>query len=126
MKRNQSERAPLFITDAIICARQIVKGSLVQILAGTYQVPSIGEMISVLENGFRHSFDEFMTRRRIIRSHLNWNEGQVEAELEIQKRRFENELRVNLNVAAISTIQEVENLITSLNSAIKKWKIENL
>ena len=89
-------------------------------------MPSIGEMISVLENGFRHSFDEFMTRRRIIRSHLNWNEGQVEAELEIQKRRFENELRVNLNVAAISTIQEVENLITSLNSAIKKWKIENL
>ena len=126
MKKNQSERTPLFITNAKICARQIVKESLVRILAGTYQVPSIKQMISVLENGFRHSFDEFMTRRRIIRSHLNWSEDQVEAELEIQKRRFENELRMNLSVAAMETIQEVENLITSLNSAIKKWKIENL
>jgi len=46
--------------------------------------------------------------------------------MEAQKRRFENELVVNLRVAAINTIEEVENLVASLNQAIKKWKIENL
>jgi RNA processing factor Prp31 len=104
----------------------IVRESLVKILAGTYQVPSLEEMISILEKEFDHPFDEFMTRRRIIRSHLDWNKDQVEAEIERQKRRFENELRVNLRVAAVNTIQEIENLITSLNNAVKKWKIEDL
>ena len=126
MKTDQPERTPLYITDAKACARHIVKESLDQILAGTYKIPTIEEMISVLENAFEHSFDEFMTRRRIIKSHLNWSDEQIEAELEMQKRRFENELSVNLRVAAIDTIEEVENLIASLNNAIKTWKIENL
>ena len=57
---------------------------------------------------------------------MDWGEDQVEDELETQKRRFENELGVNLRVAALNTIEEIEKLITGLNEAIKKWKIENL
>ena len=95
-------------------------------MAGTYHVPSPDEMIEILKKGFDHPFDEFMARRRIIKSHLDWSEDQIKAEIELQKRRFENELIVNLRVAAINTIEEIENLITSLNLAIKKWKVENL
>ena len=126
MKNIQRERNPLYITDAKNCARLVVKASLGKILSGTYQVPSLEEMISVLERDFVHRFDEFMVRRRIIKSHLDWDEHQIEAELESQKRHFENELNVNLRVAALNTIKEIENLIASLNNAIKQWKIKNL
>ena len=126
MNKIQRERTPLYISDAKKCARQMVRESLAEILAATYQTPSLEEMISILQRDFDHSFDEFMTRRKIIRSHLDWSEDQVESEIEVQKRRFENELGVNLRVAALSTIEEIEKLITNLNNAIKKWKIENL
>ena len=122
----QKERQPLYISDAKKCARQMVRESLAEILAATYQTPSLEEMIAVLQRDFEHSFDEFMARRKIMRSHINWGEDQVEDELETQKRRFENELGVNLRVAALNTIGEIEKLITGLNTAIKKWKIENL
>jgi hypothetical protein len=126
MNKIQRERKPLYISDAKKCAKQMVRESLAEILATTYQAPSLEEMISILKSNFDHSFDEFMARRKIIRSHLDWGEDQVEAEIEMQKRRFENELGVNLRVAALNTIEEIEKLITSLNNAIKKWKIENL
>ena len=126
MNKLQRERTPLYISDAKKCARQIVRESLAEILAATYQTPSPEEMVSVLKRDFDHSFDEFMTRRKIMKSHLGWSEDQIEAELEVQKRRFENELGVNLRVAALNTIEEIEKLIASLNNAIKKWKIENL
>lgn len=126
MKKIQIERTPLYISDAKICARQMVRESLTKILAGTYQTPSLEEMISILKKDFDHSFDEFMARRKAMKSHLDWSEDQIEAEIEMQKRRFENELGVNLRVAALNTIEEIEKLITSLNNAVKKWKIENL
>ncbi len=123
---NQRERKPFYISDAKKCARQVVRESLAEILAATYQTPSLEEMDSVLKRDFEHSFDEFMARRKIMKSHIDWSEDQIEGELEMQKRRFENELGVNLRVAALNTIEEIEKLITSLNDAIKKWKIENL
>jgi len=126
MNRMQKERTPLYITDAKKCARQMVRDALAEILARTYQTPSLEEMISILERDFDHSFDEFMVRRKIMKSHIDWGEDQIENEIEMQKRRFENELSVNLKVAALNTIEEIEKLITSLNNAIKKWKIENL
>jgi hypothetical protein len=126
VKKINQERTPLYITDAKTCARHIVRDSLGEILAGTYHIPSPEEMIVILKKGFEHPFDEFMTRRRIIKSHLDWGEDQIKAEIELQKRRFENELVVNLRVAALNTIEEIENLIASLNLAIKKWKVENL
>ena len=104
----------------------MVRESLTKILADRYQTPSLEEMISILKRDFDHSFDEFMARRKIMRSHLDWSEDQIESEIEMQKRRFENELGVNLRVAALSTIEEIEKLITNLNNAIEKWKIENL
>ena len=126
MKILQKERTPLYVSDVKVCARQMVRESLAQILAGTYQIPSIDEMISILERDFEHSFDDFMTRRKIMKSHLTWSKEQIDDELERQKRRYENELRVNLRVAALKTIEEIENLVKSLNEAITKWKIENL
>jgi RNA processing factor Prp31 len=126
MIKIQRERTPLYISDAKKCAKQMVRESLAEIFATTYQVPSLEEMISILKRDFDHSFDEFMARRNIMKSHVNWSEDQIEAEIEMQKRRFENELGVNLRVAALNTIEEIEKLITSLNNAIKKWKIENL
>jgi hypothetical protein len=126
MNKMQRERMPLYISDARKCAQQMVRESLVQILAATYRAPSLEEMISILKRDFDHSFDEFMARRKIMKSHLDWSEEQIEAEIEMQKRRFENELGVNLRVAALNTIEEIEKLITNLNNAIKKWKIENL
>jgi RNA processing factor Prp31 len=104
----------------------MVRESLAEILAAKYQTPSLEQMISILTRDFDHSFDEFMTRRGIMKSHPEWGDDQIEAEIEMQKRRFENELGVNLRVAALNTIEEIEKLITSLNNAIKKWKIENL
>jgi len=126
MNKIQRERAPLYISDAKKCAMQMVRESLAEILGATYQAPSLEEMISILRRNFDHSFDEFMARRKVTRSHLDWSEDQIESEIEMQKRRFENELGVNLRVAALKTIEEIEKLITSLNNAIKKWKIENL
>jgi hypothetical protein len=126
MNKIQRERKPLYISDVKKCARQIVRESLPEILAATYQTPSLEEMIAVLQRGFEHSFDEFMARRKIMKSHIDWGENRIEDELEAQKRRFENELGVNLRVAALNTIEEIEKLITGLNNAIKKWKIENL
>jgi DNA-directed RNA polymerase len=126
MKTLQKERTPLYVSDAKTCARQMVRESLGQILAGTYQIPSYDEMLTILDRDYEHSFDEFMTRRKIMKSHLTWSREQVDDEMERQKRRYENELRVNLRVAALKTIEEIENLVKGLNEAITKWKIENL
>ena len=126
MIKIQKERTPLYISDAKKCARQMVRESLDEILTAKYETPSLEEMTSILKRDFDHSFNEFLARRKIMRSHLDWSEDQIEAEIEEQKRRFENELGVNLRVAALNTIEEIEKLISSLNNAIKRWKIENL
>ena len=126
MKTLQRERTPLYVSDAKNCARHMVRESLDQILAGTFEIPSYEKMISILERDFEHTFDEFMARRKIMKSHISWGREQVDDELENQKIRYENELRVNLRVAALNTIEEIENLVKSLNQAITEWKIENL
>ena len=108
------------------CARQIVKESLNRILAGTYEVPSLEEMKSFLEENFDHSFDEYLITQKIKRSHPAWNNDQVLEELDRQNRHYENELRVNLRIAALNTIEEIENLIISLNNAIRAWKVMHL
>ena len=126
MNKIRRERTPLFISDAKQCARQMVRESLPEILAAKYQTPSLEQMISFLSRDFDHSFDEFMARRKIMKSHPERSENQIEAEIEMQRRRYENELGVNLRVAALNTTEEIEKLIMSLNNAIKEWKIENL
>jgi len=83
-------------------------------------------MKSFLEKNFDHSFDEYMIRQKIKRSHPEWSDERVAEELDKKKRHYENELRVNLRVAALNTIEEIENLIISLNNAIREWKIMHL
>ena len=116
----------MYSSDIKKCARQIVKESLNQILAGTYEVPSLEEMKLFLEENFDHSFDEYMITQKTKRSHPEWSREQVLEELDRQKRNYENELRVNLRVAALNTIEEIENLIISLNNAIREWKVMHL
>jgi hypothetical protein len=116
----------MYSTDIKTCARQIVKESLTRILANTYDIPSLEEMKLFLEQNFDHSFDEYMIKQKIKRSHPAWNNDQVIEELDRQKRHYENELRVNLRIAALNTIEEIENLIISLNNAIREWKVMNL
>jgi hypothetical protein len=113
----------MYSSDIKNYARQIVKESLNQILAGSYQVPSLEEMQHFLEDNFNHSFDDYLITQKIKRSHPTWNNDLVMGELERQKRHYENELRVNLRIAALNTIEEVENLIMSLNNAIREWKV---
>ena len=96
----------MYSSDIKQCARQIVKQSLGQILADTYQIPSLEEMKYFLEENFDHSFDDYLIKQKIRRSHPTWNNDQVMDELEKQKRRYENELRVNLRIAALNTIRD--------------------
>ena len=59
MNKLQRQRVPLYMSDANNCARQIVRESLADILAGTYQTPQLEDMILVLEKNFYHPYDEF-------------------------------------------------------------------
>ena len=116
----------MYSSDIRLCARQIVKESMNQILANIYQIPTLEEMINFLEKNFDHSFDEYIMAQKIKRSHPDWSQERVAEELDKQKRQYENELRVNLRIAALNTIEEIENLIISLNNAIREWKIMHL
>lgn len=116
----------MYSSDTKKAARQIVRESFDRILAGTYQIPLLEEMIAILEKNFQYSFDEYKVKQRIKRLHWDWGKAQVNDELDRQRRHYENELRVNLQVAALNTIDEIENLIKSLGQMIAEWKIENL
>ncbi len=116
----------MYSSDIKLCARQIVKESLNQILANIYEIPTLEEMKRFLEKNFDHSFDEYMVTQKIKRSRPEWSNERVAEELDKKKRKYENELRVNLRIAALNTIEEIENLIISLNNAIREWKIKHL
>ena len=116
----------MYSTDTKKAARQIVKASLDQVLAGTYAIPSLEEMMSILERNFDHPFDDYKAKTRISRMHWDWGDTQISDELDRQKRHYENELRVNLKVAALDTIEEIENLIKSLKWTVTEWKVKNL
>jgi hypothetical protein len=57
---------------------------------------------------------------------MDWDDLQVLNELERQRRHYKIELRVNLRVAALNTIEEIQNLRKSLNQSITEWKVDNL
>ena len=116
----------MYLSDTRKAARLIVRESLPNILAGTFQIPSLEEMISILQTNFEYAFDEYKAKRRISRSHIGWDDSQVLDELERQKGHYENELHVNLRVAALDTIEEIENLINNLSQTISEWKTKNL
>jgi hypothetical protein len=116
----------MYSSDTKKTARLIVKESLPQILAGSFHIPSIEEMIPILQANQEYLFDEYKSKQEIIHSNKDWSERQVLDELEHLKIRYENELRVDLKVTALNIIEEIENLIKSLNQTIAEWKIKNL
>jgi hypothetical protein len=113
-------------SDAKNWARQIVKSSFNEILAGKYQVPSHEEMETFIRVNFYEPFDEHKVRTKIRKLHPEWNEIEVSDELERQQRKHERENRTMLNWFTQSTIGEIEKLIKSLNQEIAKWKVTNL
>lgn len=115
-----------YSSDVKRCAQQIVKEFFADILVGEFKIPSQTQMESYLLENIDYDFDEYQAEKRIQRSHLQWSEERIVDELEIQKRRYENEFRNNLKVAAQNAVNEVENLVSSLKDTIKTWKIKNL
>jgi len=107
-------------------ARQIVKSSLHEILAGNYKVPSQEDMNTLFDDNLSDPFDEYEVRARIRKFHVGWSEIEVSDELERQQRVHEREIRTKMNWLIQSTIGEIEKLIKSLNQEIVKWKVNNL
>ncbi len=108
------------------CAQQIVKESFADILIGEFQIPSQDQIESYLLENIDHEFNEYQGKKKIQQSNLQWSREQIAAELEIQKRRYEAEIRNNLKVATQEAVNEVENLVAGLKDAIKAWRIKNL
>ena len=116
----------MYSSDAKQCAQQIVKEFFADILIGEFRIPSQAQMESLLLENIDYSFDEYQSAKKIQLSHLKWSREQIAAELEMQKRRYEEKFRNNLKVAAQQAVTEVENLVSSLKDAIKAWRIKNL
>jgi len=116
----------MYSSDVKQCAQQIVKESFADILIGEFRIPSQAQMESFLLENIDYSFDEYQTTKKIQLSHLRWSREQIAAELEMQKRRYEEKFRNNLKVAAQKAVNEVENLVSSLKDTIKAWRTKNL
>jgi molecular chaperone GrpE (heat shock protein) len=116
----------MYSSDVKKCAQQIVKESFADILIGEFRVPSQDQVESYILENIDYGFDEYQVKKKIQRSHLQWSDERINAELEKQKRRYEKEFRHNLKVAAQNAVNEVENLVSSLKDTIKTWKIKNL
>jgi hypothetical protein len=107
-------------------ARQIVKSSLHEILAGMFQVPSNEEMETTIRDKFREPFDEYRQRIKIRKLHPEWSEVEISDQLERQKMKQDRESRTKIRWFSQRTIEEIEKLIRSLNQEITKWKVNNL
>ena len=107
-------------------ARQIVRSSLHEILAGKFQVPSQEEMETFIRDNFSEPFDEYKVRTKMRKLHPGWSEVEISDELERQERGHARESRTKMKWFIQSTIGEIEKLIKSLNQEIAKWKVNNL
>jgi len=108
------------------CARQIVKESIDRILAGKFDVPTLEGMESILSRNFERRFDEYHTIQSIQASHPSWDKSMISVELDRQRRFHERKRRERLRAVSVETINEIENLIASLNEMIRNWKKLNL
>ena len=107
-------------------ARQIVKSSLHEILAGKFQVPSQEEMENIIKDNFSEPFDEYRQRTKIRNLHPEWSEVEISDKLARQKMEQDRESRNKIRWFSQRTIEEIEKLIKSLNQEITKWKTNNL
>ena len=108
------------------CARQVVKNSIDRILAGKFDVATLEEMESILSRNFENLFDEHHAIQSIQASHPAWDKLMILEELDKQRRFYERKLRERLRAVSVDTINEIENLIASLNEMIRSWKVLNL
>ena len=113
-------------TGAINCAKQIVREAFNNILCGKFNVPSHKEMEDLLKDCIDYDFDEYQQKNKIIAQHPSWDDVQINDEVYRVKSRYDQEHRDNLKQATSEAIAETENLIGSLNYAIKAWRIKNL
>jgi hypothetical protein len=116
----------MYPSDPKVCARQIIKESINRILAGKFDVPTLEEMESILKRNFENLFDEHRAIRSIKALHPLWDKLMISDELDRQRRYHEKKFRDRLRAVSVETINEIENLIASLNEMIKKWKVLNL
>ena len=107
-------------------ARQIVRSSFHEILAGKFQVLSNEEMETIIRDKFREPFDEYRQRIRIRKLHPEWSEVEISDQLERQKMKQDRESRTKIRWFSQRTIEEIEKLIKRLNQQITKWKVNNL
>jgi hypothetical protein len=107
-------------------ARQIVRSSFHEILAGKFQVLSNEEMETIIRDKFREPFDEYRQRIRIRKLHPEWSKVEISDQLERQKMKQDRESRTKIRWFSQRTIEEIEKLIKSLNQQITQWKINNL
>lgn len=108
------------------CAKQIVHEALDEILKGNFNTPTFDEMETFLKDVIVYSFDDYEVSKKVVSKHPSWDEDQVSGEIQRLKVRYDKEYSSHLRQAAFETISEVENLVGSLNEAIKAWKIKNL
>ena len=116
----------MYPSDPKACARQIVKEFIERILAGKFDVPALEEMESILKRNFENLFDEHHIIQRIEALHPSWDKLMISDELDRQRRYHERKLRERLRAVSVETINEIENLIASLNEMIRNWKVFNL
>jgi hypothetical protein len=112
--------------DAKTCARQIVHEAFTDALCGRFIIPSQKKMEHILNDFIDYDFDEYQNKRKIIAKNPSWDDEQVKDEVYSLKMRYDEEYRQNLMRATSEAITEIENLLSSLNDAIKAWKIKNL
>ena len=116
----------MFMSDVKRCAQQIVKESFRDIISGDFQVPTEREIEKYLTDFIEYAFDEYRATKKVTGAHPGWNEEMITAEVDRIKRRSDKEYRSNIISAANQTVQEIENLIKSLDDTIRRWKIIHL
>jgi hypothetical protein len=108
------------------CARQIVHEAFDDILSGKFNIPSQKKMEKTLKILIDYDFDEYQKKKKVKAKNPSWDNRQVNDEVYKLKMRHDKEYQDNLRQAASEAITQIENLLSSLNDAIKAWKIKNL
>ncbi len=116
----------MYALDIKRCAQQLVKESFVDIICGNFKVPSEKEIKNHLKEFIDYTFDDYQVTKKVIGSHPGWSPEMVTNEVERLKRRYDKEYHSNMVMAVNRTVEEIENLLRSLEDTIKKWKIKNL
>ena len=83
-------------------------------------------MENLVKDFIDDDFDEYQTKKKIKAKHPSWSKDRVNDEVYKLKMKYDIEYQSNIKQAASEAITEIENLIRSLNEAIKAWKIKNL